>query len=108
VDPDPESGSAIRKNAGSGSVLNICDPKPCLPASARRQQLFYDEDSVHQVGPRVGDGGASPTGGHHGAGQDAAGAEAAALRPGLAIKNPPKKPKKTHLKKPLKMFFFFF
>ncbi len=28
------------------------------------------------------------------------------LLPGLAIKNPSKKPKKTHLKKPLKMFFF--
>jgi hypothetical protein len=24
LDPDPESGSAIRKNAGSGSALNQC------------------------------------------------------------------------------------
>jgi hypothetical protein len=78
-----------------------------LPASARRQQLFHHEDRVHQVGPRVGDGGAGPTGGHHGAGQDAAGAEAAALRPGLAIKNPPKKTQKNHLKKPTKNVFFW-
>jgi hypothetical protein len=97
------------------------DPQPCLPASARRQQLFHHEDRVHQVGSCVGGGGAGPTGGHHGAGQDAAGAEAAALRPGLAIKNPPKKPtqkthqkthpkkpKKNHLKKPLKCFFWGF
>jgi hypothetical protein len=31
------------------------------------------------------------------------------LQPGLAIKNPPKKPtQKTHIKNPLKRFFFFF
>ncbi len=30
------------------------------------------------------------------------------LQAGLAIKNPPKKPKKTHLKNPLKMFFWVF
>jgi hypothetical protein len=29
-----------------------------------------------------------------------------ALQAGLAIKNPPKKPQKNHLKKPIKMFFF--
>jgi hypothetical protein len=30
------------------------------------------------------------------------------LLPGLAIKNPPKKTQKTHLKKLTKIFFFFF
>jgi hypothetical protein len=29
-DPDPESGSAIRKNAGSGSALNQCESENLL------------------------------------------------------------------------------
>jgi hypothetical protein len=33
LDPDPESGSAIRKNAGSGSALNQCGSETLVKSS---------------------------------------------------------------------------
>jgi hypothetical protein len=43
-DPDPESGSAVRKNAGSGSVsrsaLNQCGSKTLLPAHATSYSFY--------------------------------------------------------------------
>jgi hypothetical protein len=48
LDPDPGSGSAIRKNAGSGSALNQCGSETLL--KTRFPQYIYNNTTyVHEL-----------------------------------------------------------
>jgi hypothetical protein len=53
LDPDPESGSAIRKNAGSGSVsgsaLNQCGSETLVSKLCTTGNLYSFEDAVRHL-----------------------------------------------------------